>query len=509
MNFKKVDLILSWLAENAVKCICLCPGGRNGAFVEALETSEDFEVLTFYDERSAGFFALGRAKRDQTPVAVITTSGTAVTEVMSSVVEADYSGVPLVVITADRPKALRGTGAPQSIDQNNIFGSYVEACIDIEDEDKISAPWKQNQPLHINICFDEPIIDGEWEKKSYKINKAKKRSLPKISPMKLKKPILVLGGMNEGNANAVAESLQGWQGPIFAESLSQLKNFPALKDKQILSGDRFVQKLLKEKVVDSVLRVGDVPVGRYWRDLDELKIPTLSINTQRFKGTAHSELVVGDLEQLESGDLQCESWDWSEWKEKDFNYSQQIQKLFECYPLSEASNYLTLSQLSQNSDMAYLGNSLPIRLWDLVGGSQCQVQANRGVNGIDGQISSAFGLVKPQTTNWVVLGDLTTLYDMSGFWMSPYLKKIESKVRCVVMNNLGGQIFSRMFKSPLFLNRHSLNFKPMADMWGWDYQQTQNVADLKELSDLQLIEINPNAEQTKQFWDDYDQVWKK
>ena len=107
-------------------------------------------MYDFVDERSAAFFALGRIKRDGHPVAVITTSGTAAAELLPATVEAYYSGAPLVLITADRPARFRGTAAPQSIEQLGLFGVYAET--DFE-------RWNRRAPLHINVEFDEPIID--------------------------------------------------------------------------------------------------------------------------------------------------------------------------------------------------------------------------------------------------------------------------------------------------------------------------------------------------------------
>jgi 2-succinyl-5-enolpyruvyl-6-hydroxy-3-cyclohexene-1-carboxylate synthase len=125
----------------------VCGGSRNAPLIVALADSRTF---SFVDERSAAFFALGRSKRDDKPVAVVTTSGTAVAELLPATVEAYYSGTPLVLITADRPARFRGTGAPQTIEQVGIFGSYAATAIE---------KWSRRQPLHLNVEFDEPLID--------------------------------------------------------------------------------------------------------------------------------------------------------------------------------------------------------------------------------------------------------------------------------------------------------------------------------------------------------------
>jgi 2-succinyl-5-enolpyruvyl-6-hydroxy-3-cyclohexene-1-carboxylate synthase len=123
---------------------CVCSGSRNAPLIAVVG-----EAYSFVDERSAAFFAIGRARRDERPVAVITTSGTAVAELLPAAVEAYYSGTPLVLITADRPARYRGTGAPQSIEQEAIFGVYAARSI---------ADWNRRMPLHINVEFDEPLL---------------------------------------------------------------------------------------------------------------------------------------------------------------------------------------------------------------------------------------------------------------------------------------------------------------------------------------------------------------
>jgi len=123
---------------------CVCSGSRNAPLIAVIDSA-----YSFVDERSAAFFALGRAKRDARPVALITTSGTAVAELLPATIEAYYSGVPLVLITADRPARYRGTGAPQAIEQESIFGVYAA---------RATSDWNRRMPLHINVEFDEPLL---------------------------------------------------------------------------------------------------------------------------------------------------------------------------------------------------------------------------------------------------------------------------------------------------------------------------------------------------------------
>ena len=145
-NLASAREVLERVRGAGVTDFCVCGGSRNSPLIAVVTGN----IYTFVDERSAAFFALGRIKRDDRPVAVITTSGTAAAELLPATVEAYYSGAPLVLITADRPPRFRGTAAPQCIEQIGLFGVYAETDFD---------RWTQSKPLHINVEFDEPLID--------------------------------------------------------------------------------------------------------------------------------------------------------------------------------------------------------------------------------------------------------------------------------------------------------------------------------------------------------------
>ncbi|MEO0414767.1 MAG: thiamine pyrophosphate-binding protein, partial [Verrucomicrobiota bacterium] len=135
----------------------VCAGARNVPLIVDLEAREGLNLWHHFDERAAAFFALGLTKKNLRPVAVVTTSGTAVAEMLPAVVEAFYSGLPLICVTADRPRRFRGTGAPQSIEQVGIFSTYAQ-CGDFEKVAELPEMlnWNQASPLHLNLCFEEP-----------------------------------------------------------------------------------------------------------------------------------------------------------------------------------------------------------------------------------------------------------------------------------------------------------------------------------------------------------------
>jgi 2-succinyl-5-enolpyruvyl-6-hydroxy-3-cyclohexene-1-carboxylate synthase len=158
-NIERARQLVEQVRGLGTNDFCTCAGSRNSPLLVVLGSlgrwvagslGDDVRVFSFVDERSAAFFALGRTKTHGNPAAVVTTSGTAVAELLPAVIEAHYSALPLVLITADRPARYRGSGAPQAIEQVGIFGSYAATSLD---------GWNRARPLHLNIEFDEPLID--------------------------------------------------------------------------------------------------------------------------------------------------------------------------------------------------------------------------------------------------------------------------------------------------------------------------------------------------------------
>ena len=148
-NVDRAARLIDEVRAAGVTDVCVCAGSRNSPLLAVLGKRDDLRLFSFVDERSAAFFAIGRAKALDAPVAVVTTSGTAVAELLPATIEAYYSGIPLILITADRPASFRGTGAPQSIEQVGIFGVYASTSFD---------DWPRTRPLHINIEFGEPLL---------------------------------------------------------------------------------------------------------------------------------------------------------------------------------------------------------------------------------------------------------------------------------------------------------------------------------------------------------------
>lgn len=520
---KNIDLahqVIQELVNIGVKEFVLCAGARNSPLVYVLNENKNLKVYNCFEERSAAFFALGRIANTRRPVAVITTSGTAVAELLPAAVEATYSSLPLILVTADRPKIYRGTGAPQSIDQVGIFSYYIEVALDIDKENSHisfhNLSWKK--PIHVNICFDEPLIDGEISKIGFDAV-AERTRLPELEQIHLlrdvndflrnRRPLVILGFLPESAHETVLKFLEEYQAPVYAESISSLRGHPRLKDMTLRSGEKMIQRLLSQGVCDSILRIGGVPTLRFWRDLEEKHrhLPVLSISYNHYTGLSRPVQHFTDMEILKEFHDENRPRLSPEFLIADSERHRQLETLLQRYPQSEPALVAQLSKRLKDQSV-YLGNSLPIREWDLsadYSSMPSRVVGNRGANGIDGQISSFFGWSRPQRENWCLIGDLTAMYDLVSPWIVSQLE--DMKLRLVVINNKGGQIFRRMFQKDIFINPHEISFKGWADMWKWDYVAWDRIPADAPLADRQIIELLPDPEQSASFWKEWESLW--
>lgn len=512
--------------QQGVKTFCVCAGARNAPIVALLDQIEGFEVLPFFEERSASFFALGRARRDSRPVCVVTTSGTAAAELLPAAIEAYYSKIPLILMTADRPKSYRQSGAPQSIEQKSLFGVYANDW-DLEvnsDLSSLSLPI-ENQVYHWNVCLDEPLLDKAVNKWHPSIVTTAPKGIIASSSFVLKKldrnfsrPLVIVSNLDVQQAERLSEVLLELNLPIYAEANSNLHHYDKIKPLLLKGSDRSVSQLFKLDLVDSVIRIGGVPTLRLWRDLESRlnHVPVMSIAKGGLSGLSRSSVTVVDFfEWLNSDSIKIEfssrpSVDWQAIHQVDQEMSAKLQKALITYPMSEANLVMMAFKNFKGSNF-YVGNSLPVRHLDLivgqVSGSTAQIFSNRGANGIDGQISTFLGWVQEGQENLCLVGDLTALYDLSALAVSKnYIDKLVltgTKIRIGILNNRGGQIFRPMFKSSLFVNSHDWNFSSWAKMFSWNYSLISDLSQISRLnssdSPLEVIEIIPDQEQSDSF----------
>jgi len=510
--------ILTVLHAAGVRTLCVCPGGRNAPLVVAAEAARGaFEVVTFFEERSAAFFALGRIRRDGAPAAVLTTSGTAAAELLPALLEARHAGRPLIAVTADRPRRLRGTGAPQTIDQPPLFAAARIPVIDLDAPGQLDA--LPEGPVHLNICFDEPLVDGPVVMTLPADPAAPRTPEPWMDEpearevcgeffRRVRHPLVLVSSLDADDAHHLAPWLASLDCPLYLEAVSQLRGHLNLQEFSLHSGERILLTPECRAACDGVLRLGGVPTPRFWRECEEW--PVLHVSRVNLPGLARRNPVVpfplfSDL----AASFAPSGGKTTPLFTRDRAAAASLEKILADEPRSEASLVRALAAHLPSDARVLLGNSLPIREWDLAAPRTADtrtIHANRGVNGIDGLVSTALGLVGPDRPTAAVLGDLSALYDLAGLWPAAQLDTTD--ITLAVINNGGGKIFDRMFREPAFLNAHNLRLRGWAEMFGWHYGTMHTPDEPWPQGRPRIIEVLPDAEATARFSEAYAAVWR-
>ena len=445
--------VVTALRGTGVGEVVLAPGSRNAPLSFALydvAQAGGLRLHTRIDERTAAFLALGLAKVGGQPAAVVCTSGTAVAHLLPAVMEAAHAGVPLVVVTADRPARLRGTGANQTTDQVGLFGSFAPT-LDVDAADTAELldfvrTHRHRRPVHLNVQFDEPLLpdDDGWD-----VGPALERVDADPGPVQSSHLLppgpltVVVAGDDAGPPARVLAEKARW--PLLAEPSSGCRTGGnALRTyRLLLDGD----------------------LGRQVERVVVLGHPTLSRPVSRLLARDDVEVVAarhrGMWARRPFGvDVECDhvlaedgtdsSW-LDAWLEADRSVSRQLDRLLAAEPdLTPYEVAGAVSRALPAGGLLVVGASNPVRDLDLmvaryeVGGRR-KVIANRGLAGIDGTISSAVGaaLGRPRSTRALALmGDVTFLHDTTGLFLGPREERPDLTV--VVVNDDGGSIFATL-----------------------------------------------------------------
>lgn len=504
--------------EQGIREFVVCAGARNAVLVEVLVQAESAGHVTLrrhFEERSAGFFALGRTMASGEPCAVVTTSGTAVAELLPAMVEARYQGRPLVALTADRPASFRGSGAPQSMNQVGIFGEHAGSG-DL-------SGWDRRSPWHVNVELEEAFEPGVLELGGAIVSRSE-ADWPRLAVAGLARwmkddlyrgLVVMIGGLEPEDREDVFHFLHELGAPVVAEATSGLRE--ALAGLVLPDPDR----MLKAMPPGKVLRLGSVPSGRFWRDLEDLPdVEVWNVSRSGFPGLARESFTItGEVGRVVRalGEAE-EAGDALDYLPRSSRRFAEIDELLEAYPDSEPGLLRTLSHYAALGSGVFLGNSLPIREWNLFAQRDRpvpEVKANRGMNGIDGQVSTWFGVSAAREDAWCIVGDLTALYDLSAPAM---LGQVVTKGRVlVVINNGGGAIFGRVPRlqamgprgKELMMNPHAVSLEGWAAMWGMRHVRIATVEDFDTLETddrMLLVEVVPSASETEHFWRKWDEM---
>ena len=501
INLRWAAALLAGLAAGGVRLLVLSPGSRSTPVVVAAQRREDLELVPILDERSAGFFALGAARASGRPVALLATSGSAPAHWYPAVIEASESGVPLLLLSADRPPALRGFGANQTIDQTRLFGTFAREAHDPglprADAGALKAVaalgWRcaalaagpRPGPVQINLPFAEPLVPAPGCAEAQPPTVTGSVADPSWPPAATPNAALATVALPPGRGVVVVGP--GSFGPTFPTALRDAARrlaLPVLADP--LSGLRFgpaadtvltqYDALLRNPAAaarlrpDWVLRFGGAPVskvlGQWLSGVPALLVDPAggwrdpSHDVQR-RIVADPAAVCAALDEDAAPDL-----DWAgAWRRADARVRELADTHLAASPWCEAQLIRALLARIPAGEALLCANSLPIRQLDTWSGPRAEpmtLHGNRGASGIDGQLSTLAGLSQAGPPCWGLLGDLSAAHDLSGWLLHERLRR-----PLIVIDNGGGRIFDylpqrglpgfeRLWRTPLAVDLGAL-----------------------------------------------------
>ena len=497
------SMITETLKLMGLNCAVICPGSRSTPLTVAFAQSEpDIEVVPILDERSAAFFALGRAKATGIPVAIVCTSGTAGANFYSAVVEANFSRVPLLLLTADRPPELRNCHSGQTIDQLKLFGNYpnwqTELAIPMITTEMLAylrqttiyafeqTLYPVSGAVHLNIPFRDPlppISDGNdinkaslesfsnfsWEEffapvtNKYQLSITNSHIAIPQEWLETKRGIIIAGVAQtqqpQENCSAIAKLASHLKFPVLAEGLSQVRNYASLNRNIISTYDLILrnQNLTTNLTPEVVVQIGEMPTSKVLRkwliDNNPRRwiIEPSNHNLDALHGrTVHLRINVEDIRWGEGktrgqGEDETTNTYLETWLNMETQVREKIDKtLMEKTELFEGKAAWLLSQVLPPYTPLFISNSMPVRdvefFWK-PNNLGIKPFFNRGANGIDGTLSTALGIAHRQQSSVMLTGDLALLHDTNGFLTR---NKFIGHLTIVLINNNGGGIFEML-----------------------------------------------------------------
>lgn len=477
--------------------VVICPGSRSTPLALASAERSDLRVHVRLDERSAGFFALGVALSNKLPVAVIVTSGTAAAELHAVVAEADLARVPLLVLTADRPEELHGVGAPQTIEQGHLYGAMVRRFEDpgVASLENASS-WRELArslwlgargkgthagPVHLNAAFREPLV-------------GRPVALPDALDDLLEDPTSCDAALVDVNGQRVL-AVVGLGVDLATVEECVALNWVVLGDATARGTMAYFDPLLRdERFVstvkpDLILRLGGLPASKVLQEkLRTWDVPVIALSgagdvadPDRIVQRTVSGLPRRDVAALQASPDYVALWRHA---------SGTVGEWFDLHdgnndPLDEPAVARLVVESSSHFDVPLvIGSSMPVRDVEWFGPSRTSPTfANRGVNGIDGVVSTVLG-VGAGARSLGLLGDLTLLHDVSG--LVEGLGEVGGSCVIVVPNNHGGGIFSFLAQA------HEIGASRFEQLFGTP--RAHNLAAIVEAFGHASVTVNTRAE---------------
>lgn len=524
--------IVDQLHSLGVRHACISPGYRNAPVSLAFANHPGFEIHTHIDERSGGFFGLGIGKITGTPAVILCTSGTAAVNFYPSVVEAFYSGTPLIVLTTDRPPELRQIGANQTIDQIKLFGDHVHFFAEVTTPDLQLTGYLRHLldqaysqaigvpagPVHLNIPLREPLTPAKGEpelplpatedtagadvgKRIWQVPDLKHL---KADILKHRHGALVVGPMPpmEGFSPALRDLSIATGYPVLAEGTSQVRYAPefhnrAIENFDILLGNKGFQEQFHPEVM---IRIGARPTSKVlteslsrhpgslyvigesglWNDADQQASAVYAADPTGFCRALAAEV---------GSQTPDENW-LASLQKFDQQANEVIRESLSPEALFFEGHVANLCvQLVPKDGVLYVGNSMPVRDLETFGlavdrSAPLTVLSNRGASGIDGMVSSALGAATATHCPVLLyLGDMSFLHDLGGLAAATEAMNLT----IVVVNNNGGGIFSFLpmadeseIFTRLFTMPHGFTFRSGAEMFGVGYAHATSYQETRQ-----------------------------
>lgn len=508
INLFWASTIIEVLVKNDITEFYISPGSRSTPLVVAVAKNSKANSYIVYDERSAGFSALGSAKNSGKAAALICTSGSALSHYYPAIIEAEASGIPMIILSADRPAEMHNVGANQTTQQIGIFDAHAGLNLNIEapfsdssrnnlsQKDIISISSQivdhtlnsDNKIVHLNIQFREPLAPSKQdfddnvdelkdlikETKSLKVFDHKNI----IDELKeAKNPLIILA-----NSNCKIPDLSSSNIPVFADINSNYKSQSIDHFDQILLSEKF-----KNEKPDHVLIIGAFIVSkRLLQYLESCSCPIIGINDLGINYNPNSNLrdVIksdpSDLLQAISN-IKKDNTDWiQKWERANSSIQTEIRNF------DEFSEIKIVKHIFEQLDgqQVFISNSMPIRTSDMYAiNTNNTVFSSRGVSGIDGNISTSIGIYNSSgQKTYVLIGDLAFIHDLNSL-----TRLDKANIKIILFNNGGGGIFNFLpiakyddVFEEFFETPHNHNFELSCKNFGVEYFQA---SDNKSFSD--------------------------
>ncbi len=479
------SVLVETLYRLGLRHAVISPGSRSTPLTFQFARHPGIEAIPVLDERSAAFFALGLARRAQRPVVLLCTSGTAGANYFPAVIEAQESGVPLLVITADRPPEMRECRSGQTIDQQKLFGTHVNYYHEFA-VPQATVPmlrylrqttthawertqWPSSGPVHLNAPFRDPLspVDDDSTdalQQEFNVRKFFAAFNPQVTQVsrlsgKIRlggRGVIVAGQVHTRNPEAYARTIGklaerlGW--PVLADALSPLRHHAHLVPNLVATYDCIARSkaLARELRPDHVLCLHDWPTSkalRQWLQADDGVGIMVRRDAQNPDALHRRTTVVrASVEAMAAVIRPAKVRGWLDaWMKADRRIARGLtRQLAATKGLFEGQASALLPKVLPRGTPVFVASSMPVRDLEYfcpANNRGLVVHCNRGANGIDGTLSTALGVAHGAAPAVLLTGDLALLHDTNGFLLTP---KFRGSLTIVLINNHGGGIFEHL-----------------------------------------------------------------